>query len=124
MPQWFVYLEDIEPSILVDLRYSGKNNFIGRPIDGYLRPRCIVTKETAQALKGLQSELQGIGLGLKIYDCYRPQRAVDHFVRWSKNPKDTEKKYEIVIEESYSGKVKHVWQLQTASQRLLFQARE
>lgn len=94
LPQGFVYLEDVEPSILVDLRYSGKNNFIGRPIDGYLKPRCIVTGETAHALKGIQSELGSFGLGLKIYDCYRPQRAVDHFVRWAKDTKDTDMKDE------------------------------
>jgi D-alanyl-D-alanine dipeptidase len=64
LPQGFVYLEDIEPTILVDLRYSGKNNFIGRPIDGYLQPRCIMTKETAEALKRIQSELHSFGLGL------------------------------------------------------------
>ncbi len=50
LPPGFVYLEDLEPVILVDLRYSGKNNFIGRPIDGYLEPRCIMTEETALAL--------------------------------------------------------------------------
>lgn len=94
LPQGFVYLEDIEPGILLDLRYSGKDNFMGRPIDGYLKPRCIVTKEMAQALKKIQSELHGFGLGLKIYDSYRPQRAVDHFVRWSKDPNDTDKKDE------------------------------
>lgn len=94
LPQGFVYLEDIEPGIIVDLRYSGKNNFIGRPIDGYAQPRCIVTRETAEALKRLQSELHGFGLGLKIYDSYRPQRAVDHFVRWAKDPNDVDKKDE------------------------------
>ena len=94
LPEGFVYLEDVAPSILIDLRYAGDNNFIGGPIDGYVKPRCIVTKEMAKALKRVQSELHSHGLGLKIYDSYRPQRAVDHFVRWAKDSNDTKMKDE------------------------------
>ncbi len=88
LPEGFVYLEDVAPGIVIDLRYAGDNNFIGRPIDGYVKPRCIVTKEMAKALKRVQSELHSHGLGLKIFDAYRPQRAVNHFVRWAKDSND------------------------------------
>jgi zinc D-Ala-D-Ala dipeptidase len=92
LPPGFVYLEDVVPNILVELRYFGNDNFVGRPIDGYLKPSCIITKATAQALKRVQSELNQYGLGLKIYDAYRPQRAVNFFLRWSKDLHDQEMK--------------------------------
>lgn len=92
LPQGFVYVETVIPNITTELRYSSDNNFIGSPVDGYLKPRCILSKKAADALKKVQEELNGFGLGLKIYDAYRPQRAVDHFVRWARDLDDTKMK--------------------------------
>lgn len=78
----------LAPGLVVDLRYATANNFVGVPIDGYERPRCLLTEPAARALAGVQAELAAGGLGLVVWDCYRPQRAVDHFVRWSREPAD------------------------------------
>jgi len=88
----FVYVKDVIPGIQVELRYSGNDNFVGRRVDGYVKPRCILTKQAAHALRKVQHELKRFGLGLKIYDAYRPQRAVQDFVRWATDPKDTKMK--------------------------------
>ena len=88
-PDNFVYLLDLEPSIKIELRYFSNNNFIGQPIDGYHRSTIIVSKPTAIALQKVQNALEKKGLGLKIFDAYRPQRAVNHFVRWAKVLNDT-----------------------------------
>ena len=88
-PDDFVYLLDLEPSIKIELRYFSNNNFIGQPIDGYHRSTIIVSKPTASALQKVQSALEKKGLGLKIFDAFRPQRAVNHFVRWAKVLNDT-----------------------------------
>lgn len=85
----FVYLKDIMPNLRSDLRYYGSNNFIGKPVEGYNAPKCILTKEAAYALKEVQEELERIGFGLLVYDAYRPQQATEHFVRWAKDPSDT-----------------------------------
>lgn len=85
----FVILSDLEDTIQFELRYLGNNNFIGKPIDGYYKNCIIITKETAQALKKVQQILLKEGLSLKIFDAYRPQQAVDHFVRWAKQTNDT-----------------------------------
>ena len=92
LPQGFVYVKEYLPDVQVDLRYFSKNNFVGKTIDGYLAPRCILSERAAQALKRVQNDLKSFGLGLKIYDAYRPQRAVDHFVRWAKEVEDTRMK--------------------------------
>lgn len=94
LPKEFVYLKTIDASIKSELRYLSDNNFIGKPIDGYKNDCVIVTKETAAALKKVQQELLKKGLSLKIFDAYRPQKAVDHFVRWAKVLNDTLKKKE------------------------------
>lgn len=88
-PDDFVYLLDLEPSIKIELRYFSNNNFIGQPIDGYHRSTIIVSKPTAIALQKVQNDLEKKGLGLKIFDAYRPQQAVNHFVRWAKVLNDT-----------------------------------
>ncbi|MGB2225785.1 MAG: M15 family metallopeptidase [Polaribacter sp.] len=88
-PDDFVYLLDLEPSIKIELRYFSNNNFIGQPIDGYHRSTIIVSKPTALALQKVQNDLEKKGLGLKIFDAYRPQQAVNHFVRWAKVLNDT-----------------------------------
>jgi zinc D-Ala-D-Ala dipeptidase len=88
LPNSFVFLEDIDPTILQEIRYYTPHNFIGRRVTGYLDPLCLLTREAAHALKLVQSGALRLGYTLKVYDCYRPQQAVDEFVSWSKNPED------------------------------------
>lgn len=90
----FVILSDIIPDAVYDLRYYGSNNFIGKRIDGYEESCAIITKTAAEALKKVSEELKNKGYRLKIFDCYRPQKAVDHFVRWVKDLSDTKMKAE------------------------------
>lgn len=85
----FVYLSDIDATIQSELRYITNNNFIGKPIDGYKNNCIIVTLETATTLKKIQQILIQKGLSLKIFDGYRPQQAVNHFVKWAKVLEDT-----------------------------------
>ena len=94
LPEGFVYVDEYLPDVMVELRYHTHDNFVGRPIDGYLSSRCILTREAAESLGGVQADLKRFGLGLKIFDAYRPQRAVNHFVRWAKDGKDTKMKAE------------------------------
>jgi len=84
----FVVLTDIVPDAVVELRYYTLYNFIGDRIRGYEEPVAIVTRETALALKNVTTELLPMGYTIKIYDAYRPQMAVDHFVEWAKNLND------------------------------------
>ncbi|MGZ8959622.1 MAG: M15 family metallopeptidase [Methylosarcina sp.] len=88
LPADFVYLTDVAPSIVLDIRYANGDNFVGGPIDGYARPIAITTRAAAEALKKAQADLQRFGLGLKVFDAYRPQKAVDHFVRWARDGAD------------------------------------
>ena len=85
----FVYLKDIDDSIIVDLKYYSSKNFTGRFVEGYHSNTAILTKESALALSKAQSDLNKLGYSLILYDAYRPQRAVDFFVQWSKNLNDT-----------------------------------
>lgn len=94
LPANFTYLRDIDPSILQEIRYAGYHNFVGRPIQGYKHHECILTLPTARALSHIQNELRPLSLSLKVYDCYRPKRAVDDFIRWSKQPAYQEMKNE------------------------------
>ena len=89
VPDGFVDVQAVIPSIILDMRYATHHNFLGRPVDGYSAPKCYLTREAAEALRGVQEELLPYGLSLKIYDAYRPQRAVDHFVRWAGTIDDT-----------------------------------
>ena len=89
LPSDFVYLDDVVPDIMLDIRYASTDNFIGKPIEGYVKPVAITTSKTASALKNAQADFKRFGLGLKVFDAYRPQRAVDHFVRWAKDWRDT-----------------------------------
>src|SRR5438093_7291811 len=88
LPEKFVYLQDIDPTILQEVRYAGFHNFVGRPIPSYHSPTIIMTETTARALKDVQAELKPFNLTLKIYDAYRPQDAVDFFASWAKDPND------------------------------------
>ncbi len=89
LPEGFVYINEFIPNAVIDLRYSTDHNFIGKPIDGYKSQKCIISKKAAIALKEVEKELAEYGFGIKIFDSYRPQRAVDHFVRWAKVLDDT-----------------------------------
>ena len=93
-PAGFVSLKAEVPSIKVEMRYLTHHNFIGRPIRGYRDPLCIVTRETAEALFKAQTRVRRQGYTLKVYDCYRPQRAVDDFVAWGKRLDDQRMKAE------------------------------
>ena len=88
LPPGFVYLRDVEPSIAQDMRYAGANNFTGRPLPGYGAPECVLRRDAALALKRVQDVLKGSGLSLKVYDCYRPQRAVNAMARWAGGHED------------------------------------
>ena len=94
LPEDFVYLQDIDSTIQKELRYLGNHNFIGKPIDGYKTNTVIVSKPTAKALYKIQQELVKKNLSLKIFDAYRPQQAVNHFVRWARVLNDTLMKQE------------------------------
>lgn len=94
LPEGFTYVKECIPSIHIELRYFGAHNFIGRPIEGYSKHVAILSTEAAKALKRVQEELEQYNLSIKIYDSYRPQRAVNHFVRWAKNLNDTINKQE------------------------------
>ncbi|MFA9550682.1 MAG: M15 family metallopeptidase, partial [Hyphomicrobium sp.] len=72
----FVYLRDIDPSIIQDMRYAGHDNFMGGPVQGYKAPECILLRSAAKALSRVQEDLKSRSLSLKVYDCYRPKRAV------------------------------------------------
>lgn len=94
LPKGFVYAQDVIEDLAVQLKYCQDDNFVGEQIDGYNKEIVIMTNQAAQALKKIQDTLKKQGLGLKIYDAYRPQRAVNHFVRWAKQINDTLKKHD------------------------------
>jgi zinc D-Ala-D-Ala dipeptidase len=79
----FVYLRDVDPSIRQDVRYAGSNNFTGHPLPGYDAGECVLRRAAAQALARVQSDLARENLSLKVYDCYRPTRAVKAMDRWA-----------------------------------------
>src|SRR5260221_8020218 len=85
LPGGFVYLREIDPTIIQDIRYAGANNFVGRPLKGYDAAECVVSREVGLKLKAIQQDLAGRKLSLKMLDCYRPVRAVADMVAWSKN---------------------------------------
>ncbi|WP_327174608.1 M15 family metallopeptidase [Streptomyces sp. NBC_01335] len=87
-PDGFVALRSVDPTIIEEIRYATPHTFMGVPVDGYRKPVCLVTRPAAVALHRAQTALRREGYSLKVYDCYRPQRAVDHFVRWAKDLDD------------------------------------
>ena len=88
LPAGFVYLRDVDASILQDIRYAGEDNFTGKPVPGYAAAECILTRPAAEALARVQAALRPQNLSLKVYDCYRPQRAVMSFVAWAREKDD------------------------------------
>lgn len=89
LPKGFDYVHNVIPDIQLELRYFGNDNFIGKPIDAYNKNVAIMTTEAIKALKNVQDELKPYNLSIKIFDGYRPQTAVNHFVRWAKQLNDT-----------------------------------
>ena len=89
----FVSLAEAVPDAILEIRYYSTYNFVGERVDGYERPCALITKEAAAALKAASDDCVRRGYRLKIYDAYRPQRAVSHFMRWAKDVKDTRMKY-------------------------------
>ncbi len=85
LPKGFVYIDEVINDVDIDIRYSNNNNFIGKKINGYNQSAAIGTKELALALQEIQNDLKHFGYGVKIFDAYRPQKAVNHFSRWSTN---------------------------------------
>ncbi|WP_426430953.1 M15 family metallopeptidase [Winogradskyella sp. HB-48] len=94
LPEGFVYVRSVIPDLDVELKYCTAHNFVGDTIDGYKSNHLILTRAAAEKLKLVQDELQEQNLCLKVYDGYRPQRAVNHFGRWAKNLNDTVNKTE------------------------------
>jgi zinc D-Ala-D-Ala dipeptidase len=94
LPEGFVYLREVDPTIIQDIRYASVHNFVGRPINGYLAAECILSEPAAKALKAVQRNLTEQKLSLIVWDCYRPQRAVADFLQWSKDPARSEMKSE------------------------------
>jgi len=84
-----VYLRDIDASIRQDMRYAGRDNFVGRPLPGYEAPECLLRRPVALALSRAQTDLTKAGYTLKVYDCYRPTRAVAAMAAWARDPKAT-----------------------------------
>jgi len=84
-PPGFVDLAEVAPTIVIQMRYAGAQNFLGRPVRGYAAARCLLSRPAAEALAHVAEDLAGRGLGLMVYDCYRPQRAVDDFVAWAQD---------------------------------------
>jgi len=94
LPEGFSYVKDIAPTIESELRYCSHDNFLGVPVEGYEEDVLITSTLTAKALKKVQDELLEKGFSLKIFDAYRPQTAVNHFVKWARAVNDTIKKQE------------------------------
>jgi len=93
-PDAFVSLHDVAPSIIVEMRYLTNHNFMGRRVPGYRENVCLLTTQAAAALARVQKAVRAKGYSLKVYDCYRPQRSVDAFVRWGKDLSDQRMKAE------------------------------
>ena len=89
LPEGFIYVSELIPDLKIELRYFGNNNFTGKPVPGYEAEKIILSKEAAIALQKVQRELENDGYCLKIFDAYRPQRAVNSFIKWARKPEDT-----------------------------------
>lgn len=88
LPTGFSRLSTVAPTVLQEMRYHGSHNFMGRPVAGYAAPECWLTRPAATALRLVQRRVNRLGYTLKVYDCYRPQRAVSDFYRWAQDPND------------------------------------
>ena len=88
----FVTITDVVPDVILEIRYYGTYNFVGQRIDGYEEPTALLTRQAAEALKAVSDDVCAQGYRLKIYDAYRPQKGVDHFVRWAADLSATDMK--------------------------------
>ena len=93
IPDDFGYIADEIPDIRLEIRYASKENFMGRVVNGYSSPKVVLTKKALSALKKAQTEFKQLGYGIKVFDAYRPQHAVDDFMQWIKVEKDTVMKH-------------------------------
>ncbi|MEV6625268.1 D-Ala-D-Ala dipeptidase VanX [Amycolatopsis sp. NPDC051106] len=84
----FVFVDEFVPGIRWDAKYATWDNFTGKPVDGYLANRVVGTRALCAALERAQEKAESLGFGLLLWDGYRPQRAVDRFLRWSREPED------------------------------------
>jgi D-alanyl-D-alanine dipeptidase len=84
----FVFVDEAVPGVRWDAKYATWDNFTGKPVDGYLANRIVGTSALCAALEGAREKAESLGFGLLLWDGYRPQRAVDCFVRWSQQPED------------------------------------
>jgi D-alanyl-D-alanine dipeptidase len=78
-----VDISTLVPDMVLEIRYAGSDNFVGAPVEGYLAPKCLLLRPVAQALQRVEASLRARHQRLKMFDCYRPARAVRHFVRWA-----------------------------------------
>ncbi len=92
LPDGFVYVHDVDPTIIINMSYAQEHNFIGKPLSGYKKNVAILTKEAALALSKVQQAVKKDGYTLVIYDAYRPQKTVDEFVVWGKDHNDDKMK--------------------------------
>jgi zinc D-Ala-D-Ala dipeptidase len=93
-PETFVDAATVVPGLIAEIRYAGSHNFVGRPIDGYQAPHCLLTSAAANALAEVARDVASQGLVIKVFDCYRPVRAVANFVRWAHDLRDQTAKAE------------------------------
>ena len=100
LPPGFVYLRDADASIVQDMRYAGADNFTGRALPGYGAAECVLRRDAAEALARVQADLAPQNLGLKVYDCYRPARAVAAMARWSRSAGDDTRRFYPALDKS------------------------
>jgi len=93
-PASFVDAATVVPGLIAETRYAGSHNFVGRPIDGYEAPHCLLTRQAAAALAEVARDVATQGLVVKVFDCYRPTRAVANFVHWARDLNDQTMKAE------------------------------
>jgi len=84
IPESFVYVTDLIPDLILEMRYYSTYNFMGVRVDGYLSPVGILTRKAAYALQSASNDLRAQGYAIKVFDAYRPQSAVNHFMRWKR----------------------------------------
>lgn len=92
LPEGFVYLDELIEDCIIDAKYAGTDNFMGRPADGYEQPLVVASREVAEGCVKAADILRKQGYLLKVYDAYRPQRAVDDFCRWGEDIEDQRRK--------------------------------
>ncbi|MEU5092409.1 D-Ala-D-Ala dipeptidase VanX [Streptomyces sp. NPDC021356] len=89
----FVFMDEFIPGVRWDAKYATWDNFTGKPVNGYLANRIVGTRALCAALQSAREEAASHGFGLLLWDGYRPQRAVDSFLHWSKQPEDGRTKH-------------------------------